>query len=69
MDIYKGIEKEIIRLKELLVFYKEIPTGFFGAKIIMDNIEKAEKFLDEDDDGTSNFFRGKRILKALKELK
>lgn len=59
------IQKEIDRLKELLTFYEEIPTGFFGASIIKNSIKSAELLLMN---GNWVESEGKRMLKDLKEI-
>lgn len=59
------IKKEIERCKELLVFYEEIPTGFFGASMIRMAIKNAESILQE---GNWIENKAKEILKELKEI-
>lgn len=48
-NLVEGLHKEIVRCKELLEFYKEIPQGDFGAMIIEQKIQKAESALASGD--------------------
>jgi len=49
MMLLESIHKEMDRARELLVEYRKIPTGFFGATIIDQTIKQAEKAIEEDD--------------------
>ena len=49
MNLIKGINEELRRNRELLKMYEEIPQGAFGATMIRQSIEKAEKSLENGD--------------------
>lgn len=59
------LKKEIIRCKELLKLYEEIPTGFFGASVIKMAIKNAEFLLL---DGNFDTATAKKCLDDLKEM-
>ena len=49
MNLLEGLQRELKRNIELLQIYKTIPTGGFGALIIKNKIEEAEKAIAEGD--------------------
>jgi hypothetical protein len=59
------IQKEIDRVKELLVFYEEIPTGGFGAAMIKASIKNAESVLEA---GNYTEHSAKECLKDLESI-
>ncbi len=48
-NLAQGLVRELNRNRELLVAYKEIPTGAFGAFMIEADIEAGEKAQGNDD--------------------
>ncbi len=48
-NLIEEIQSEISRCTELVKLYEEIPTGGFGATMIRQSIEAAEKALASDD--------------------
>lgn len=49
MNLLEALQEEINRNNELLQMYKEIKTGMFGAMMIKQKIEKAEKAIASGD--------------------
>ncbi len=48
-NLIEAMQSEISRCKELIKTYEEIPTGGFGAAMIKQSVEAAEKALASDD--------------------
>jgi len=49
MNIIEGLHQELNRNRELLDAYLEIPTGGFGAMVIQQKIDRAEKAIANGD--------------------
>lgn len=61
MNLAQGIVEELKRNRELLEQYKAIPAGAFGARLIQERIDNAEKA-----QGTGDVIE---MLTAYEELK
>jgi len=61
MNLIEGLQKEMNRCRELLKEYDAIPQGKFGAIMIRDEIEKAEKAIATGDTVA--------MMQSLEELK
>ena len=48
-DLEVSIEDEIIRAKDLLIMYEEIPTGWFGASVCKEAIRLGEESIESQD--------------------
>lgn len=64
MNLVEGLHHELVRNKELLKVYEEIPTGAFGAMFIKEKIKKGEEAL-----GTGDVVEMARAYVELKESK
>ena len=49
MNLIEGLHEELKRNREILVMYKEIPAGVFGATMIQAAINRAEKSISDGD--------------------
>lgn len=48
-NLIEGIQEEQTRCRELLVFFKSIPTGFFGTAVIELALKNADKAIASGD--------------------
>ncbi len=49
MNLLEGLKKELNRNREILKMYEEIPEGAFGATMIKQSIERAERAITDGD--------------------
>lgn len=64
MNLIEGLQKEMERCRELVKIYEQIPTGSFGAAMIRQDIEHAEKAIADN-----NMFDMLACYKKLKKCK
>lgn len=63
MNIIEGIQKEVVRCRELLKEYEAIPQGAFGAAMLKITITKAEEAVAQGD--TVEMLRSYEALKEI----
>ena len=63
MNLIDGLNHELTRAQELLKLYEGIPTGGFGAMVIIQAIKDAEKSIVHGD--TVGMLQAYKRLKAL----
>lgn len=64
MNLIEGLNQELVRNREILQIYEEIPQGAFGAAMIRKAIKEAEASL-----GTGDIVEMLRCFQELKETK
>lgn len=48
-NLIEGIQSEVVRVREILKYYEEIPEGVFGAIMIKKTIAEAESAVAHGD--------------------
>ncbi len=63
-NLIEGLNQQLVRNRELLKAYEEIPTGAFGAVMIRKYIDVAEKAIADGD--TVAMMRAYKALESTK---